>query len=317
MDVLAAADDHVVDTPGDPEIPVRVDPAHVAREVPAFAQRPGVGVGAVPVPGERLVRAEARDDLTLDTGSDDLVGPDPPLGARRDDTERGVNAGSARAAGLGAHVGMDRKGVDLGRAVVVHEQVGAERLRARLGERRQHRRAGVGELAYRRHVAASQLGRMRELPEERRDQVERGQALARDQLERAGARPVRLADEAAVDRGHAGQRVNAHRVIERHDAQGPLTPGVAALDHVRERAGVVILVRARDALRAARGARRVEDQRRIALGGRSSRHGRTLLIEEIVEDRHVAVRRGLRPVTNEHEPGFAAAAGLEHGAGGR
>src|SRR5207302_10027822 len=107
MDVLATADDHVVDAPGDPEVALRVDPAHVAREVPTLAQRPRVGVGAVPVPGERFVRLEARDDLTFDPGARDLVWPDAPLGAGDDDPQRRVDPRPARAAGLGAHVGMD------------------------------------------------------------------------------------------------------------------------------------------------------------------------------------------------------------------
>ena len=152
MDVLAAADDHVVDATGDPEIAVRVDPAHVAGEVPALAQRLRVGVGTLPVPGERLVRVEARDDLALDARRGDLVGPDAPLGAGDDDPERRVDSGPSRAARLGAYVRIDREGVDLGRAVVVHEHVGAERLRARLGERRQHRRARVRELAHGRDI---------------------------------------------------------------------------------------------------------------------------------------------------------------------
>ena len=65
MDVLAAADDHVVDAARDEEIAVPVDIAHVAGEVPAVPQGPGVGVRTIPVAGEGLVRVEARDDLTL------------------------------------------------------------------------------------------------------------------------------------------------------------------------------------------------------------------------------------------------------------
>ena len=252
VDVLAAADDHVVDAPGNPEVTLGVDPAHVAREVPALAQRPSVGVRTVPVSRERLVRFEARDDLALDAGLGDLVGPDAPLGAGGNDPERRVDPGPARAAGLGAHVRIDRERVDLGRAVVIDEDVRTERLRARLGERRQHRRARVRELPDGGHGGPGQLRSVSQLPEERRDQVERGEPLVGDQLERSRARPFGLADEAAVDHRHAGQRVNAHRVIERHDPERSLAPLVAALDHVRHRSGVVILVRARGSLRASR-----------------------------------------------------------------
>ena len=65
MDVLAAADDHVVDATETKRSPVVVDIAHVAGEVPAVAERLGVGVGTVPVAGECLVRVQAGDDLAL------------------------------------------------------------------------------------------------------------------------------------------------------------------------------------------------------------------------------------------------------------
>src|SRR4029453_2147464 len=85
MDVLAAADDHVVHAAGDPEVAVNVDPAHVAGEVPALAQRAGVGAGAIPVAGKRFVRREARDDLAALAGRHCLVGPDTPFGARSEE----------------------------------------------------------------------------------------------------------------------------------------------------------------------------------------------------------------------------------------
>src|SRR2546426_10307819 len=56
MDVLAAADDHVVDAPGDVEVAVGVDVSHVAGEVPAVAERRRVGVGAVPEIGRASCR---------------------------------------------------------------------------------------------------------------------------------------------------------------------------------------------------------------------------------------------------------------------
>src|SRR2546428_5061432 len=123
MDVLAAADDHVVDAPGDVEVAVGVDVSHVAGEVPAVAERRRVGVGAVPVAREGLVGGEARDDLALRPRRDDLVGSHATLGARDDDSQLRVDPGPACAPGLEPHVGIDREGVDLGRAVVIDEDL--------------------------------------------------------------------------------------------------------------------------------------------------------------------------------------------------
>ena len=65
MDVLAARDDHVVEPAVDPEVAVLVEVAGVAGVVPAVADRLRVGVGPVPVAGERLVAREVRADLAV------------------------------------------------------------------------------------------------------------------------------------------------------------------------------------------------------------------------------------------------------------
>ena len=65
MDVLAARDDHVVEPAVDPEVAVRVEVPGVAGVVPAVAERLRVGVGPVPVAGERLVAGEVRADLAV------------------------------------------------------------------------------------------------------------------------------------------------------------------------------------------------------------------------------------------------------------
>src|SRR3990172_5400536 len=72
---------------------------------------------------------------------------------------------------------------------------------------------------------------MDEIVVERGDEVERGEPLRLDERERPARAPVRLADEAAVHRGHARQRVDPHGVVERDDAEGALAPPVAALGH--------------------------------------------------------------------------------------
>ena len=123
VDVLAARDDHVVDPADDPEVAVLVEPAEVAGEVPAVAERLRVGVGPVPVAGERLVGVEVAEDLALLAGRDDVVGRRLGLGATR--RRRAFSAGPARAARLRRLVAVDRERVDLGRAVVVDEDAAA------------------------------------------------------------------------------------------------------------------------------------------------------------------------------------------------
>ena len=70
-DVLAAGDDHVVDAAGDEEVAVGVEIAGVAGEVPAVAQRLGVGLRPLPIALEGLVAGGERDDLAF------LAGPRP------------------------------------------------------------------------------------------------------------------------------------------------------------------------------------------------------------------------------------------------
>ena len=105
VDVLAARDDHVVDAAVEPEVAVLVEPPDVAGAVPAVADRLRVGVGAVPVAGERLVGGQVAEDLAV-------------LAEAR---QARVQRRAAGAAGLRALVGADRERVDLGRAVVVDE----------------------------------------------------------------------------------------------------------------------------------------------------------------------------------------------------
>ncbi len=107
MDVLAAADDHVVHPPGDHELAVVVDVAHVAREVPAIAQGASVGVRPVPVAGEGLVGVEAGDDLAL------LAGAAPPRRARPAARALATTTRSAECSARpsrAARLGQERRG---------------------------------------------------------------------------------------------------------------------------------------------------------------------------------------------------------------
>ena len=123
---------------------------------------------------------------------------------------------------------------------MIHEDVWTERVDACVGHRREHRRSRIGELPHRPDTLRPEPGRVHQVVEERRDEVKGGDLLGVDQRERQVRAPVRLADEAAVHRGHARERVDAHGVVERHDAERALAPSVAALDHVGERARVVV-----------------------------------------------------------------------------
>jgi hypothetical protein len=150
VDVLSSADDHVVDATAHVQIARVVDIAHVAGEVPALAERLRVRVRTVPVPGECLVGVQAGDDLAFLSGRHRLVRGHAPLGARGDDPQPAMNPRTAGAVRLGVNVGKHGERVDLGGAVVVHEDVGTERLHARVGQRRQHGRARIRELPDRR-----------------------------------------------------------------------------------------------------------------------------------------------------------------------
>ena len=124
VDVLPAADDHVVDAAGHEQVARLVEVAHVTGEVPSAAERAGVGVRAVPVAGEGFVGVEARDDLALLARRHPLVGLHAALRARRDHPQRRVDPRPPRAAGLVGHPREDGERVDLGGAVVVDEDSG-------------------------------------------------------------------------------------------------------------------------------------------------------------------------------------------------
>ncbi len=73
-DVLAAGDDHIVDSPGDEQIAVGVDQAGIASKIPAAATGGGIGVGTTPIAFERFIAGDQRDDLALLADGSNLVG---------------------------------------------------------------------------------------------------------------------------------------------------------------------------------------------------------------------------------------------------
>ena len=101
--------------------------------------------------------------------------------------------------------------------------------------------------------------------EQGRGEVERRDPLTLDQLERLLRIPPRLGDVTAADEVHREQGVDAHRVVERHHAEGAVAVAVAVLQRLAEPAGPVGRVGARDALRSPGRARGVEEERDLAV----------------------------------------------------
>ena len=131
--ILAAGDDHVVDPAGDEDIAVGVDEAGVAGEIPALAQRLGVGIRPPPIALEGFIAGQERDDLAFLADGGDLI---HRFGAELDHAHHLVDAGAAGRAGLCRRVLVDGEGIDLRRAVMIDEQIGLERGLQRLATAR-------------------------------------------------------------------------------------------------------------------------------------------------------------------------------------
>ena len=258
VEVLPARVDHVVDPAADPQVAVVVLGGQVAGEVPAVADRAGVGVRAVPVAGERLRAGHRHRDLALRSPRDHGRGVE-----RVDQADPGEHARAAGAAGLCPGVRADGERVDLGGAEVVDEYLGMQRVVQFVGQGRRHRGAGVGDArdgwprlgpGGRSAAATSRWS----APGRARRSCRRG-----DQLEGfLGVEPG-LRDPGARDQDAGQQGAHAHGVEQRHHAERHLTGTVLGLDDVGDGGGVLGPVGARDALRAAGGARGVEDDAEV------------------------------------------------------
>ncbi len=71
-----------------------------------------------------------------------------------------------------------------------------------------------------------------EIVEQRRREIERRDALFLDQAQRLARVPAGLRHEAPPDEVHRDERVDAHRVVERHHAERPVGPRVAVLERL-------------------------------------------------------------------------------------
>src|SRR5215471_13466670 len=201
-DVLAAADDHVVDAAGDEEIAVDVEISGVAGEIPAAAQCLGVRVRAPPIALEGLVALKQSNDLALFPGGGDLVRRG---GAEPHHAHHLVDARATGRARLRRRILVDGEGVDFGRAVVIDEQLRLEGGAEALEQAVRHRRPREAELAHRAHIRRREPLVVQQVMIERRHEVEVGDALGRDQFERARNVETRQADEGAADQRHGQQ----------------------------------------------------------------------------------------------------------------
>ncbi len=208
-------------------------------------------------------------------------------------SRRVFTAGRPAQPGLSRLVAPDRERVHLGRAVVVHEHLGREGLDAAGDHRGGHRGSRVPERTHRRDVVVGEARVTDEVVEQGRREVQRGDPLLLDQAQRLARVPAGLGHEAAADEVHGDQRVDPHRVVERHHAERAVAERVAVLQRLRPAARAVggdasaappsggrscPTCRASTTSRARRGrarrgapARRAADRRRGARGARRSR----------------------------------------------
>ena len=256
VEVLPARVDHVVDAAADPQVAVVVLGGQVAGEVPAVADRAGVGVRAVPVAGERLRAGHRHRDLPLCSPRDHGRGVE-----RVDQADLREHARAAGAAGLCPGVRPDGERVDLGRAEVVDEYLGMESAGELLGQGRRHRGARVGDPLD--GPGLGQAAGPQQRPVDGRHQVERGHTRSLDELEGFLGVEAGLRDPGTRDQDAGQQGAHAHGVEQRHHAERHLTGTVLGLDDVGDGSGVLGPVGARDALRAAGGARGVEDDAEV------------------------------------------------------
>ena len=150
---------------------------------------------------------------------------------------------------------------------MVHEHVRLEHVDTPFNQRAEHRRARVAQLSHARGFVLLEVRSVYQHVEQRRHQVQAGQLLALDDPQRLLGVPVGDCHEHAVQGQHRRERVHAHRVVERHDAQGPLTQHVAVLHDLPDRRRVLVALAPRHALGPAGGARRIQHQGNVRFLG--------------------------------------------------
>jgi len=258
VDVLAAADHHVLDPPGDGQVPVGIHHGEVAGVHPV-GRVDGLGglVRLVPVAdhhrvaaGAQLARSAARHGAAR-LGVDDLhleVRPDPAHGGYPA-VERVVGAG----------LGGDRRGL---RHAVADPYLGHPHLPDdllhhldRAGRARHDAGTQAGQVV-RGEARGGQLG-----DEHGGHPVERGAALGLHGLQRRDRVEGRRGDDHAGPVAGRGQVAHHHAeaVVERHRDADPVRLGVVAQLADEEAVVQDVVVRQRRALRETRGTRGVLD----------------------------------------------------------
>ena len=117
-DVFPAADDYVVDTPGDEEIAIGVDISGIAGEVPALPHGLGVGVRPAPIALEGFVALKQRDDLAFLARRNDFL---RRAGTEPHHAHHLVDARAAGRAGFCWRILVDGEGIDFRGAIVIDE----------------------------------------------------------------------------------------------------------------------------------------------------------------------------------------------------
>ncbi len=216
VDVLAAADDHVLDAVGDVDVAVGIHVAAIAGAQPAvLGDRRGGRLRLAPVAAHQLFAADP--DLARDTGRDRLAGAGfahADLDPRDRLARRDQPMGHRRVLVVGGEQHAHHAAL-LGHAVDLLQPAGKE-LQRRAHHRQGHRRGAVGERLQRRVVARRGTRNLGHHRHQRRHQEGVGDALPLEHLEHRG----RVGQAQHHDaRAHAdrGQRVaGAADVEQRH-----------------------------------------------------------------------------------------------------
>ena len=276
VNVLAAADHHVLGPVDDVDEALVVDTGDVAGVQPAAGERLGGRRGLVPV---TLHDVGALDPQLADRPRREVVAQ------LVDHLEADHRYGGPHAVGMG-HVVLSaverRHRRRLGEAVAVGRDAAGEQLLDPAHELGRRGRAAIADVLHAGDVALREVGRLEHLPDHRRDPAEDRDPLSFDQLERALRVPLVHDHELPPGRGVGHQhRMAARGVEERHREQvrvlraraQSLAARLPARPHgrpglpERQRPQVAadVAMGAERALGLAGRARRVED-RRVVLG---------------------------------------------------
>ncbi len=202
VDVLAAAQHHVLRSVADVDEALVVDAADVSRAQPTVDDRVGSGIGSVPVPADQHRPTEP--DLAGLAGGQhiaDRVG-DSEVHDRHRSPGRG-GMGEEVVAGVAGAVG-----VGLGHAVPEARAALREVVLDALHQLRWHRGAAATDGEQAGGVALVERGRFQQIPAHRGDADEVRDALALDQFQRTvgiplvGHHQLRSADERAEHHRH-------------------------------------------------------------------------------------------------------------------